>query len=41
MPVGEVVSLLVTILIAPCLFTAIEEWKWKRAQRVEGTEANP
>jgi len=23
---------LVTIFIAPCLFCAVEEWKWKRAQ---------
>jgi Cu(I)/Ag(I) efflux system membrane protein CusA/SilA len=31
---GMVVSLFVTIFIAPCLFSAVEEWKWKRAQRV-------
>ena len=31
---GMVVSVLVTIFIAPCLFCAVEEWKWKRAQRV-------
>ena len=31
---GMVVSVLVTIYIAPCLFCAVEEWKWKRAQRV-------
>ena len=30
---GMVVSMLVTIFIAPCLFSAVEEWKWKRAQR--------
>ncbi len=30
---GMVVSLFVTIFIAPCLFCAVEEWKWKRAQR--------
>ena len=29
---GMVVSLLVTIFIAPTLFCAIDEWKWKRAQ---------
>lgn len=29
---GMVVSVLVTIYIAPCLFCAVEEWKWKRAQ---------
>jgi Cu(I)/Ag(I) efflux system membrane protein CusA/SilA len=31
---GLVVSLFVTIFIAPCLFCAVEEWKWKRAQRL-------
>jgi Cu(I)/Ag(I) efflux system membrane protein CusA/SilA len=31
---GMVVSVLVTIFIAPCLFSAVEEWKWKRAQRL-------
>jgi len=31
---GMVVSVLVTIFIAPCLFCAVEEWKWKRAQRL-------
>lgn len=30
---GMIVSVLVTIYIAPCLFSAIEEWKWKRVQR--------
>jgi Cu(I)/Ag(I) efflux system membrane protein CusA/SilA len=30
---GMVVSLLVTIYIAPCLFCAVEEWKWHRARR--------
>lgn len=30
---GLAVSLCVTIFIAPCLFCAVEEWKWKRAQR--------
>ncbi len=29
---GMAVSLLVTIYIAPCLFCAVEEWKWQRAQ---------
>ena len=29
---GMVVSVLVTIFIAPCLFCAVEEWKWKRHQ---------
>lgn len=31
---GMVVSLLVTIFIAPCLFCAVEEWKWKRAHQL-------
>ena len=31
---GMVVSLFITIFIAPCLFCAVEEWKWKRAQRL-------
>jgi len=36
---GMVVSLFVTIFIAPCLFCAVEEWKWKRAQRLAPKEA--
>ena len=31
--VPMIVSVLVTIFIAPCLFCAVEEWKWKRARR--------
>ena len=30
---GMTVSLLLTIWIPPCLFCAVEEWKWKRAKR--------
>ena len=30
---GMVVSLFVTIYIAPCRFCAVEEWKWRRAHR--------
>jgi Cu(I)/Ag(I) efflux system membrane protein CusA/SilA len=30
---GMTVSLFITIFIPPCLFCAVEEWKWKRAQR--------
>ena len=30
---GMAVSV-ITMFIVPCLFSAIEEWKWKRAQRV-------
>ena len=33
---GMVVSLLITIWLVPCLFCAVEEWKWKRAQRLAG-----
>jgi Cu(I)/Ag(I) efflux system membrane protein CusA/SilA len=29
---GMIVNLFITIFIVPCLFCAIEEWKWKRAQ---------
>ena len=36
---GMVVSLLITIWIVPCLFSAVEEWKWKRAQRPTPQEA--
>jgi copper/silver efflux system protein len=31
---GMAVSLCVTIFIAPCLFCAVEEWKWKRTQHL-------
>ncbi len=31
---GLAVSLCVTIFIAPCLFCGVEEWKWKRTQRL-------
>ena len=30
---GMAVSLLITIFISPTLFCAVEEWKWKKAQR--------
>jgi Cu(I)/Ag(I) efflux system membrane protein CusA/SilA len=32
---GMIVSLLITIWIVPCLFCAVEEWKWKRAHRLQ------
>ncbi len=35
---GMVVSVLVTIFIVPCLFCAVEEWKWKRKHK-EGNGA--
>ncbi len=38
---GMVVSVLVTIFIAPCLFCAVEEWKWTRVQRLAQREATP
>jgi Cu(I)/Ag(I) efflux system membrane protein CusA/SilA len=38
---GMTVSLLVTIFIAPCLFCAVEEWKWKRAQVPHHSTAVP
>ena len=31
---GMIVNLLITIFIVPCLFCAVEERKWKRAQRL-------
>ena len=36
---GMVISVFVTIYIAPCLFCAVEEWKWRRAQRTVATES--
>ena len=34
-------GVLVTIYIAPCLFCAVEEWKWKRATKAAtATEAS-
>lgn len=36
---GMIVSIFITIYIAPCLFCAVEEWKWKRAQRLRLTVA--
>ena len=34
-------SVLVTIYIAPCLFCAVEEWKWKRATAAKTASKNP
>lgn len=34
---GMIVSVFVTIYIVPCLFCAVEEWKWKRKQRLSIT----
>ena len=31
--VGGMVISLITLFIVPCLFSAIEEWKWRRVQR--------
>lgn len=30
---GMVINVLVGIFVVPCIFCAIEEWKWRRAQR--------
>ena len=30
---------IVTMFIVPCLFCAVDEWKWKRAQRLKTSEA--
>jgi copper/silver efflux system protein len=32
--VGGMAISLITLFIAPCLFCAVEEWKWKRAQHL-------
>jgi Cu(I)/Ag(I) efflux system membrane protein CusA/SilA len=32
--VGGMTVSLITLFIVPCLFCAVEEWKWKRAQRL-------
>jgi len=41
---GMAVSV-VTMFIVPCLFSAVEEWKWKRARRTicvnAGNDMNP
>jgi len=31
---GTVVAALVGTFISPCLFGAVEEWKWKHTQRL-------
>jgi len=31
--VGGMTVSLITLFIVPCLFCAVEEWKWERAQR--------
>jgi len=36
---GMAVSV-VTMFIVPCLFSAVEEWKWKRAQRFAPSTAS-
>jgi len=37
---GMAVSV-VTMFIVPCLFCAVEEWKWKRAQRLAPSPSRP
>jgi Cu(I)/Ag(I) efflux system membrane protein CusA/SilA len=34
--VGGMAVSLITLFIVPCVFCAVEEWKWKRAQRRSG-----
>ena len=33
--VGGMTVSLITLFIVPCLYSAVEEWKWKRIQRRE------
>lgn len=33
--VGGMAVSLITLFIVPCVFCAVEEWKWKRAQRLD------
>jgi Cu(I)/Ag(I) efflux system membrane protein CusA/SilA len=35
---GMIVSMFLTIFITPCLFCAVEEWKWKRGKRCQWAE---
>jgi len=35
---GMIVSMFLTIFIVPCLFCAVEEWKWKRGKRHQWAE---
>jgi len=35
---GMIVSMFLTIFITPCLFCAVEEWKWKRGKRHQWAE---
>ena len=32
--VGGMAVSLITLFIVPCMFSAVEEWKWKRKQRL-------
>jgi len=34
---GMIVNVLIGIFVVPCLFCAVEEWKWKRAAKSMGT----
>lgn len=38
--VGGMTVSLITLFIVPCIFCAIEEWKWKRAQRLSTKSAS-
>jgi hypothetical protein len=33
--VGGMAVSLITLFIVPCLFCAVEEWKWKRNETIE------
>lgn len=39
--VGGMSISLITLFIVPCLFCAVEEWKWKRTQRLARSEEVP
>jgi Cu(I)/Ag(I) efflux system membrane protein CusA/SilA len=35
--IGGMAVSLITLFIVPCAFSAVEEWRWKRKQRTQGT----
>lgn len=39
--VGGMTVQLITLFIVPCMFCAVEEWKWKRAQRKLSAQSEP
>jgi len=38
-PLGGMAVSVITMFIVPCLFSAVEEWKWKRKQRLASNAA--